>query len=74
MGADRLNREAIDLFMACDIDADDVPALCGGAADYCVRCLRPAWMTTRRWWRSSIPRVICRRVRTRAPLRVTLRT
>ena len=28
------NREAIDLFMACDIDADDVPALCGGAADY----------------------------------------
>ncbi|MFR2030588.1 MAG: protein phosphatase 2C domain-containing protein [Collinsella sp.] len=35
----------------------------------CVRCLRPAWMTTRRWWRSSIPRVICRRVRTRAPLR-----
>ena len=28
------NREAIDLFMACDIDTDDVPALCGGAADY----------------------------------------
>lgn len=28
------NREAIDLFMTCDIDADDVPALCGGAADY----------------------------------------
>lgn len=28
------NREAIDLFMACDIDADDVPAHCGGAADY----------------------------------------
>lgn len=28
------NREAIDLFMACDIDAGDVPALCGGAADY----------------------------------------
>lgn len=28
------NREAIDLFMACDIDADDAPALCGGAADY----------------------------------------
>ena len=28
------NREAIDLFMACDVDADDVPALCGGAADY----------------------------------------
>lgn len=28
------NRDAIDLFMACDIDAEDVPALCGGAADY----------------------------------------
>lgn len=28
------NREAIDLFMACDIEAGDVPALCGGAADY----------------------------------------
>lgn len=28
------NREAIDLFTACDIEADDVPALCGGAADY----------------------------------------
>lgn len=28
------NREAIDLFMACDIDTDDVPALCGGAAGY----------------------------------------
>lgn len=28
------NREAIDLFMACDIDVDDVPALCDGAADY----------------------------------------
>lgn len=28
------NRKAIDLFMACDVDADDVPALCGGAADY----------------------------------------
>lgn len=28
------NRDAIDLFMACDIDVEDVPALCGGAADY----------------------------------------
>lgn len=28
------NRDAIDLFMACDIDAEDVPALCSGAADY----------------------------------------
>lgn len=28
------NREAIDLFMACDIDVDDAPALCVGAADY----------------------------------------
>lgn len=28
------NRDAIGLFMACDIDAEDVPALCGGAADY----------------------------------------
>lgn len=28
------NRDAIDLFMACNIDAEDVPALCGGAADY----------------------------------------
>lgn len=28
------NREAVDLFMACDITPADMPALCGGAADY----------------------------------------